>query len=90
MVVITAGKVGSATMALGRFLAPHVQTQGTRLLSSLSGLSEAEASSRVGGALEVTAGAVQGVGTVYSALENSASILATSLANNTVQIVEHK
>jgi hypothetical protein len=89
-ILIAATKVGNATLALGRYLAPHVQTQGTKLITSVSGLSEAEASSRVEGALEVTSGAVQGFSTVYGALENSAKILATSLADNTVQIVEHK
>ncbi|XP_059481302.1 protein spartin [Neocloeon triangulifer] len=85
-----AGKVGAATMSLGRFLAPHVQAQGTKLLTSMSGLSENEASSRMEGALEVTAGAVHGFTTVYGALENAATILAKNLADNTVQVVQHK
>lgn len=42
-----AGKVGSATMALGRFLAPHVQTQGSRLLTNTMGYSQEEASEKV-------------------------------------------
>lgn len=33
-----AGKVGSATMALGRFLAPHVQCQGSKLLAKTTGM----------------------------------------------------
>ncbi|XP_065334920.1 protein spartin isoform X2 [Cloeon dipterum] len=85
-----ANKVGTATMSLGRFLAPHVQAQGTRLLTSVSGLSENEASTKVEGALEVTAGAVTSFTTVYAALEDAAAILGRNLANNTVQIVQHK
>lgn len=42
-----AGKVGTATMALGRFLAPHVQTQGSRLLTHTMGYSDTEASEKV-------------------------------------------
>lgn len=42
------------------------------------------------GVLEVAAGAVEGFGTVYDGLEKSAGILASSLANNTIKIVEHK
>lgn len=42
-----AGKIGSATMALGRFLAPHVHTQGSKLLSHTMGFSQEEASEKV-------------------------------------------
>lgn len=42
-----AGKVGCATMALGRFLAPHVQAQGSRLLSKTTGISHEDASEKV-------------------------------------------
>jgi len=86
----SANKVGTATMSLGRFLAPHVQAQGTKILTSMSGLSHDDANSKMEGALEVTAGAVQGFTTVYGALENAATILAKNLADNTVQVVQHK
>lgn len=42
-----AGKVTSATMALGRFLAPHVQQQGSKLLSHTMGYSTEEANDTV-------------------------------------------
>lgn len=42
-----AGKIGSATMALGRFLAPHVHTQGSKLLSHTMGFSQEEAAEKV-------------------------------------------
>lgn len=42
-----AGKVGVATMALGRFLAPHVHAQGSKLLSSAMGISSDEATNKV-------------------------------------------
>lgn len=43
-----AGKVGSATMALGKFLAPHIQKQGSKLLTSAAGYSQTEADETVG------------------------------------------
>ncbi|XP_055540903.1 protein spartin [Wyeomyia smithii] len=85
-----AGKVGTATMALGRFLAPHIQKHGSNLLSYSTGMSAEDASDKVQGALTVCAGAVEGFGTVYDGLEKSASILGASLSNSTVQIVQHK
>lgn len=42
-----AGKVGSATMALGKFLAPHIQKQGSKLLTSAGGYSQEEANETV-------------------------------------------
>lgn len=42
------------------------------------------------GVLTVAAGAVEGLGTVYSGLEQSAAVLGNSLSNNTVRVVEHK
>lgn len=85
-----AGKVGEATMALGRFLAPHVQKQGSRLLSSTFGLPEEDAQDKMSDVMKVAAGAVEGIGTVYSGLESSASILGTHLSSNTVILVEHR
>ncbi|XP_054263895.1 protein spartin isoform X2 [Macrosteles quadrilineatus] len=83
------GKVGSATMALGRYLAPHVQKGGTKLLAKV-GVAEDKAAEGVGGVLTVAAGAVEGFGTIYTGLEQSANLLGSSLANNTVKIVQHK
>lgn len=42
-----AGKVGNATMALGKFLAPHVHAQGSKLLSKSMGYSTDEAKDKV-------------------------------------------
>lgn len=42
-----AGKVGCATMALGKFLAPHVHAQGSKLLSKSMGYSTDEAKDKV-------------------------------------------
>ncbi|CAG9818415.1 unnamed protein product [Phaedon cochleariae] len=85
-----ADKVSSATVRLGQFLAPHIQKQGTRLLSSGFKMSEREASDKMEGVLNIAAGAVEGFSTVYRGLEASAAILGGSLKQNTVKIVEHK
>lgn len=85
-----AEKLGVATSKLGHFLAPHIQRQGTKLLSKGFNMSEAEASSKVNGVLTVAAGAVEGFGTIYTGLETSASILGSNLKENSVRIVKHK
>lgn len=77
-------------MRLGQYLAPHVQKQGTKLLTTGFKMSEQDASDRMRGILTVAAGAVEGFSTVYRGLHTSASILASNLKNNTVRIVEHK
>lgn len=85
-----AGKVGTATMGLGRFLAPHIQKHGSTLLASSFGMDHKEANDTVNDILTICAGAVEGFGTVYEGLEKSAGILGANLSDNTVKIVEHK
>ncbi|XP_059620661.1 protein spartin [Phlebotomus argentipes] len=85
-----AQKLGSATMALGRFIAPRLQEQGSRLLSHSLGMSQADATEKVSDALTVAAGAVEAFSTVYLGLEESASILGRSLSSNSVKVIEHK
>lgn len=83
-------QVGKATMALGRKVAPHLQKQGTRAITHITGQKESEASSNVEGVLEVAAGAVKGASTIYMGLESAAATLAASLTDNTVKVVTHK
>ncbi|XP_055904854.1 protein spartin isoform X2 [Eupeodes corollae] len=85
-----AGKVGCATMAIGRFLAPHIKNQGANILSVGFGLSEEDAQDKMQGAFTIAAGAVEGFSTVFNGLEESAKILGTNLSNNSVKIIEHK
>lgn len=75
---------------MGRYLAPHIQKQGTKLLTSGFKFSEEDASLKMAGVLTVAAGAVEGFSAVYDGLEQSASILGHSLSNNTVKVVQHK
>lgn len=85
-----AGKVGTASLAVGRFLAPHIQEQGSRLLQKGFGYDSSQATSTMEGAMTIAAGAVEGVSTVFDGLESSAKILGNSLSENSVKIIEHK
>ncbi|XP_060526776.1 protein spartin [Cylas formicarius] len=85
-----AEKVGYATVCLGQYLAPHIQKQGTKLLTRGFNMPEEEASEKVRGVLTVAAGAVEGFSTIYRGLETSAAVLGRSLKDNTVKVVEHK
>ncbi|MPC07924.1 Protein spartin [Portunus trituberculatus] len=89
-VKVSVSQVGKATMTLGRKLAPHLQRQGTRAITHITGQKESEANSNVEGVLEVAAGAVKGASTIYMGLESAAATLATSLTDNTVKVVTHK
>ncbi|XP_030376040.1 protein spartin isoform X2 [Scaptodrosophila lebanonensis] len=85
-----AGKVGTASVAVGRYLAPHIQTQGSKLLQKGFGYDSHEANSTMEGAMTIAAGAVEGFSTVFDSLETSAKILGNSLSENSVKIIEHK
>ncbi|CAO1410177.1 unnamed protein product [Diamesa tonsa] len=85
-----AEKVGGATMALGRFLAPHVQQQGSKLLTYTFGIENTKAQEHMTDGLKIASGAVEGFSTIYSGLESSAGILGRNLSGNTVKVVEHK
>ena len=83
-------KAGSATCALGRFLAPHIKNHSAKALSHIIEQSDTKSQKQLDIASELASGTLTAMGTVYSALENSSRILATNVANNTVQIVSHK
>ncbi|XP_044762001.1 protein spartin [Coccinella septempunctata] len=83
-------QIGSAMVRLGGYLAPHIQKQGTSLLSSGFDIPEEEASRRMSKVLTVAASAVEGFSTIYNGLETSAGILGESLKNNSVKIIAHK
>ena len=83
-------KAGVATVALGRFLAPHIQTGGRKMLSHFAEQSDEKSNKQMAIASEIASGSIEAVSTVYVALENSSKILAKNIANNTVDIVQHK
>uniref|UniRef100_A0A1A9UNA5 Senescence domain-containing protein n=1 Tax=Glossina austeni TaxID=7395 RepID=A0A1A9UNA5_GLOAU len=68
-----AGKVGSASMALGRFLAPHIQYHGTNLLQRTCNLEHEQAQTKMEGVLTVAAVAVEGFSTIVDSLEKYGS-----------------
>lgn len=88
-------KVGEATVALARQMAPHLKEKGTKVLLSTGWVSQdtVDASnphSPVNNVMTVAAGGIQGFAAVYMGLEQAARTLAYSLANETVQTVQHK
>ena len=83
-------KAGVATVALGRFLAPHIQRGGTKMISHFAEQSDEKSNKQVAIASELASGSIEAISTVYIALENSSKILAKNIANNTVDIVQHK
>ncbi|XP_050422772.1 protein spartin isoform X2 [Adelges cooleyi] len=85
-----ADKVGLASCALGKFLAPHVHKGGTKILTGVSGMNSDVASRQMSNALDIAAGAIEGLGIVYDGLEQSGIMLGTSIRDNTVLIVRHK
>ncbi|XP_065201536.1 protein spartin isoform X1 [Planococcus citri] len=85
-----ASRVGAATILLGQYLAPHIKKGSCKILTNTVGMREEDASNKVAAVFNVTAGAVEGIGTIYRGLELSARIFGASLSNNTVQVVTHK
>lgn len=74
----------------GIFLAPHVQRQGSKLLSYAVGMDNQKAEETMTETLKIASGTADAISTIYSGLESSAGILGKNLADNTVKIVEHK
>lgn len=85
-----AEKVGTAMTSFGKFLAPHVQKQGSKLLSYASGMESERAEATMTETLKIASGTADAISTIYSGLESSAGILGRGIANNTVKIVDHK
>ncbi|XP_014769840.1 spartin [Octopus bimaculoides] len=82
-------KLGDATMAFGRILAPHLKEQGKKILPK-SITNSSEAASNFDAAIEIASSGIKGFSTVYIGLEAAAKFLARGLANETVHIVNHK
>ena len=83
-------QVGSATVALGKLAAPHIEKGATQALASLTSQSSDEASNQLAKAGEIASGTAAAVSNMYKGLENSSKILAKNMADNTVKIVSHK
>ena len=76
--------------SFGRYLAPHVQKQGSRLLSYAGGMDNERAEEAMSETLKIASGTASAISTIYGGLETSASILGKNLAENTVKVVQHK
>lgn len=77
-------------MNFGKYLAPHVQRNGSRLLTYAVGMESSRAEETMTETLKIASGTADAISTIYSGLESSAGILGKNLAENTVKIVEHK
>lgn len=85
-----AEKVGTAMTSFGKFLAPHVQKQGSKLLTYTVGMDNDRAAETMTETLKIASGTADAISTIYGGLETSAGILGRNLADNTVKIVGHK
>lgn len=84
-----AEKVGLALTSLGRFLAPHVHQQGSKLLSHTLGMENQKAEETITKTLKIAVGTANAVSMIYCGLESSVGILGKNLAENTVKVVKH-
>ncbi|KAL1438133.1 hypothetical protein MTO96_048224 [Rhipicephalus appendiculatus] len=82
-----ANKVGELTVKVAQMVATNVSCE-----TCIAGPQELPSSSmdKVQGALTIAKGGIQGLSTVYVGLENAAKILATSLADETVEVIGYK
>ena len=60
------------------------------MLSHFAEQSDEKSNKQVVIASNIASGSIEAISTVYVALENSSKILAKNIANNTVDIVQHK
>ncbi|KAG5682340.1 hypothetical protein PVAND_011699 [Polypedilum vanderplanki] len=85
-----AEKVGVTMSNFGKFLAPHVQQQGAKILTYTTGMESGKAVVTMEETLKIASGAAEAISTIYSGLETSASILGRNLAENSVKFVRYK
>lgn len=82
---IVVNKVGDLAAALGQRVARNVACEG-----SVAATTSSAGSSTMNDVFVIASGGVRGFSTLYMGLENAAKTLASSLANETVEIVGHK
>ncbi|XP_054926650.1 spartin-like isoform X2 [Dermacentor andersoni] len=82
-----ADKVGELAVTVAQMVATNVPRD-----TCVAGTPEVPSTSmdKVQSAITIARGGIQGLSTVYVGLENAAKILATSLANETVEVIGHK
>ncbi|CAC5381555.1 SPG20 [Mytilus coruscus] len=83
-------KLGEATMAVGREIAPHIKKHGEKLLpESVKGKSS-DGKSKVDGVIDVAGAGLKGFSAVYLTLEAAAKALGRNITNETVTLVDYK
>ena len=83
-------QLGRGTLALGRTLAPYIHSTTARLVAKTTERSDEDARKAVDGACEVTGAVIVGLSTIYVGLEEAARIMAKSIGENTVRIVDKR
>ncbi|XP_060070248.1 spartin-like [Ylistrum balloti] len=83
-------KLGEATVAVAKEVAPHIRKQGQKVLPKSVTEKSPDGKSKVDDVIEVAATGFKGFGTVYVSLESAAKVLAKNIAQETVRTVDHK
>ncbi|GFR73085.1 spartin-like [Elysia marginata] len=83
-------KLGEATVALAKQIAPHVRQHGEKIVPKSLKKENGSGKSTLDGVVKVAASGLQGFGTVFVGLEAAAKSLGKSLTQETVQVVTHK
>ncbi|XP_074651385.1 spartin-like isoform X2 [Tubulanus polymorphus] len=84
-------KLGQATMAVGRHVAPHLRRGGEKILPrSWTSTDSPDGQSKMDAVFEVAGSGLLGFATIYSSLEHAAKALARNIRDETVVIVDHK
>jgi spartin len=84
-------KLGQLATATSKKVAPIIREGSVSLMSKTGVVSDKSAANNyVDGFVTVAASSVQGFATIYDSLENAAKSLASSFANQSVTIVDHK
>ncbi|OWF51065.1 spartin-like [Mizuhopecten yessoensis] len=83
-------KLGEATVAVAKEVAPHIRKQGQKILPKSVTEKSSDGKSKIDDVIDVAATGVKGFGTVYISLESAAKVLARNIAQETVHTVDHK
>lgn len=83
-------KLGEATVAVAKEVAPHIRKQSQKVLPKSITEKSTDGRSTVDDVIDVATTGFKGFGTVYISLESAAKVLAKNLAQETIRTVDHK
>lgn len=85
-----ATKASNVTANVGKYLAPRIQEGSIKVLGHFTEQNDQKSKKQIAIASELGGGCVSALSVIYRSLENSRLILANSIADNTVDLVQHK